>query len=118
MNIAYSNPPMFVVETGQVVWEVRFLHDQNEYPAEPEKGLKYPAKAVTWCFITNQKDGIEWAGVARCSMTDQFSREEGRKHALANATQHMDKSYRRMIWNVYWIFTGHLDRCQYLPTAS
>jgi len=67
----------------------------------PLKGPTKPAKAVTSAFLSFGDEEL-WVGNAWCSMEDQFSKEKGRKIALARALAHTpDRVWRGEVWKEY-----------------
>lgn len=62
---------------------------------------------VTLCTIETSSDSEHIVGEARCSESDQYSRDIGRKLSLLRAMQSagMSKSVRTKVWNAYRTLT-------------
>jgi hypothetical protein len=89
---------------GFRVW---FRHEQVK-DAYPVPGTSAHAKGFTECTILLGDDTAGY-GVAHCSVKDNFERNEGRKHALANALKDacFNKEARTRFWEKYFSVIEH-----------
>ena len=65
---------------------------------------RYVKINLTFCYICNKDcDDPEGLGYAKCSISDKFNRDIGRKISLARALKSadIDKEERTEIWNAY-----------------
>lgn len=89
LGISFAYPPQILSPsklTQCKLWEVKSVRKFS--------GLSFSKKDATLLLI----------GTAYCSPSDHFSKEEGRKAALAHAIEslNLSKSERQIVWEAYW----------------
>lgn len=91
------------VQLNGAMYRVWWWHNQYDHPRTAP-----PHSAVTMCGIeTGDRTAAPTTciqvgfGAARCSVKDKFSKQAGRKIALARALKAFNKSERAAFWRKY-----------------
>jgi len=83
-------------------YQVTFHHTQKDTELKLKKETYYGVWKTSCKFQDLNNEKHFWNGITLCSPRDQFSKEEGRKHAFTKAIKHLNRETRRQLWFEYY----------------
>jgi hypothetical protein len=94
---------MFNVEIDNQRYRIVFQHETSQ-TENPTLFRKNRYNGATRCAILDEERNLVAEAISRCSKTDNFVKEQGRKHAMQSLLAHtgFSKESRELIWNTYF----------------